>query len=249
MAAGGSSISPRFATGQYVGTPSPRVLARRSWARPVFVPVTIGAMSGVVGRESGVASGLITTTQQIGRSFRSGGALDDRRVGDISQIHRFARAPSAHERSPASTMASPWRSGSARRLCCIGAVVAFAAMPKVSVEPAAAQSSSHEKRERRRIVVSTGAVRVSGDGSSPTSVLSYSDRQTQAVVAVPPRRRCRRSARRIGRADCHLPTSRIWRSSRWRLRGSPGRFAASIRKQLRGVRSITSHRSGPSSRS
>lgn len=31
-----------------------------------FVPVTIGAMSGVVGAESGVASGLITTTQQVG---------------------------------------------------------------------------------------------------------------------------------------------------------------------------------------
>ena len=31
-----------------------------------FVPVTIGAMSGVVPNEAGVASGLITTTQQIG---------------------------------------------------------------------------------------------------------------------------------------------------------------------------------------
>ena len=52
--------------GTYVGTLLPGFLLAGVGLGLSFVPVTIGAMSGVVPNEAGVASGLITTTQQIG---------------------------------------------------------------------------------------------------------------------------------------------------------------------------------------
>ncbi len=52
--------------GTYLGTLLPGFLLAGVGLGLSFVPVTIGAMSGVVPNEAGVASGLITTTQQIG---------------------------------------------------------------------------------------------------------------------------------------------------------------------------------------
>ena len=67
LAAGGlvyfSQISP---SGTYVGTLLPGFLLAGVGLGLSFVPVTIGAVSGVSPDEAGVASGLITTTQQIG---------------------------------------------------------------------------------------------------------------------------------------------------------------------------------------
>jgi len=67
LAAGGlvyfTQISP---TGTYVGTLLPGFLLAGVGLGLSFVPVTIGAVSGVTPDEAGVASGLITTTQQIG---------------------------------------------------------------------------------------------------------------------------------------------------------------------------------------
>ena len=67
LAAGGlvyfAQISPH---GTYVGTLLPGFLLAGVGLGLSFVPVTIGAMTGVVPNEAGVASGLITTTQQIG---------------------------------------------------------------------------------------------------------------------------------------------------------------------------------------
>jgi MFS family permease len=67
LAAGGliyfAQISPH---GTYLGTLLPGFLLAGVGLGLSFVPVTIGAMSGVVPGEAGVASGLITTTQQIG---------------------------------------------------------------------------------------------------------------------------------------------------------------------------------------
>ncbi len=67
LAAGGliyfAQISPQ---GTYLGTLLPGFLLAGVGLGLSFVPVTIGAMSGVVHEEAGVASGLITTTQQIG---------------------------------------------------------------------------------------------------------------------------------------------------------------------------------------
>ncbi len=67
LAAGGliyfAQISPH---GTYVGTLLPGFLLAGVGLGLSFVPVTIGAMSGVASEEAGVASGLITTTQQIG---------------------------------------------------------------------------------------------------------------------------------------------------------------------------------------
>ncbi len=58
-----AQISPQ---GTYVGTLLPGFLLAGVGLGLSFVPVTIGAVSGVAPHEAGVASGLITTTQQIG---------------------------------------------------------------------------------------------------------------------------------------------------------------------------------------
>jgi EmrB/QacA subfamily drug resistance transporter len=67
LASGGlvyfTQISPQ---GTYLGTLLPGFLLAGVGLGLSFVPVTIGAMSGVVSDQAGVASGLITTTQQIG---------------------------------------------------------------------------------------------------------------------------------------------------------------------------------------
>jgi predicted MFS family arabinose efflux permease len=67
LAAGGlvyfAQISPH---GTYLGTLLPGFLLAGVGLGLSFVPVTIGAVSGVAPHEAGVASGLITTTQQIG---------------------------------------------------------------------------------------------------------------------------------------------------------------------------------------
>ena len=67
LAAGGliyfAQITPH---GTYLGTLLPGFLLAGVGLGLSFVPVTIGAMTGVVHEEAGVASGLITTTQQIG---------------------------------------------------------------------------------------------------------------------------------------------------------------------------------------
>jgi EmrB/QacA subfamily drug resistance transporter len=67
LASGGlvyfTQISPH---GTYLGTLLPGFLLAGVGLGLSFVPVTIGAVSGVTADEAGVASGLITTTQQIG---------------------------------------------------------------------------------------------------------------------------------------------------------------------------------------
>jgi EmrB/QacA subfamily drug resistance transporter len=67
LASGGlvyfTQISPH---GTYLGTLLPGFLLAGVGLGLSFVPVTIGAVSGVTSDEAGVASGLITTTQQIG---------------------------------------------------------------------------------------------------------------------------------------------------------------------------------------
>ena len=141
LAAGGliyfAQISPQ---GSYVGTLLPGFLLAGVGLGLAFVPVTIGAMSGVIGRESGVASGLITTTQEIGGAL--GVAVlstiaisaTSRFIASHPQGHQVALAGLNHGFSLAFWFGA--------LLAFIGAVVAFVAMPRVSVEPATAQSSS-----------------------------------------------------------------------------------------------------------
>jgi EmrB/QacA subfamily drug resistance transporter len=96
LAAGGlvyfTQISPQ---GTYVGTLLPGFLLAGVGLGLAFVPVTIGAVSGVVPDQAGVASGLITTTQQIG------GALGVAVLSTIaiSATTRFATShgPGRHE--------------------------------------------------------------------------------------------------------------------------------------------------------
>ena len=89
LASGGlvyfTQISPH---GTYLGTLLPGFLLAGVGLGLSFVPVTIGAVSGVVADEAGVASGLITTTQQVG------GALGVAVLSTIavSATTRFARS-------------------------------------------------------------------------------------------------------------------------------------------------------------
>ena len=141
LAAGGliyfAQISPQ---GSYVGTLLPGFLLAGVGLGLAFVPVTIGAMSGVIGRESGVASGLITTTQEIGGALgvavlsTIGISATSRFIASHAQGRQAALAGLNHGFSVAFWFGA--------LLAFVGAVVSFAAMPKVSVEPAAAQSSS-----------------------------------------------------------------------------------------------------------
>ena len=67
LAAGGLVYFSQITVhGSYVGTLLPGFLLAGTGLGLSFVPVTIGAVSGVRPNEAGVASGLITTTQQVG---------------------------------------------------------------------------------------------------------------------------------------------------------------------------------------
>ena len=67
LAAGGLVYFSQITVhGTYVGTLLPGFLLAGTGLGLSFVPVTIGAVSGVNPNEAGVASGLITTTQQVG---------------------------------------------------------------------------------------------------------------------------------------------------------------------------------------
>ena len=94
LAAGGliyfAQISPQ---GTYLGTLLPGFLLAGVGLGLSFVPVTIGAMSGVVPNEAGVASGLITTTQQIG------GALGVAVLSTIA-VSATTRFAGAHNKAP-----------------------------------------------------------------------------------------------------------------------------------------------------
>ena len=98
LAAGGliyfAQISPE---GTYLGTLLPGFLLAGVGLGLSFVPVTIGAVSGVAPNEAGVASGLITTTQQIG------GALGVAVLSSLA-VSATARFIGSHAHGP-STMA------------------------------------------------------------------------------------------------------------------------------------------------
>lgn len=67
LAAGGLVYFSQITVhGTYAGTLLPGFLLAGTGLGLAFVPVTIGAVSGVRPDEAGVASGLITTTQQVG---------------------------------------------------------------------------------------------------------------------------------------------------------------------------------------
>jgi predicted MFS family arabinose efflux permease len=116
-------ISPQ---GSYLGTLLPGFLLAGVGMGLSFVPVTIGAMSGVAPDEAGVASGLITTTQQIG------GALGVAVLSTIavsattnylgSHGHQVATAALNHGFSVAFWFAALFAA--------IGAVLAFFGLPR-----------------------------------------------------------------------------------------------------------------------
>ena len=149
LAAGGliyfAQISPH---GTYLGTLLPGFLLAGVGLGLSFVPVTIGAMSGVVPNEAGVASGLITTTQQIG------GALGVAVLSTIA-VSATTRFIGAHGQSTgpvdkrARLTASPSPSGSARSLRGSAASSPFSAWTApVSLGPLPRSRRSRSRRPR-----------------------------------------------------------------------------------------------------
>jgi EmrB/QacA subfamily drug resistance transporter len=95
-----------------------------------FVPITISATSGVAPADSGLASGLLTTTQQVGGSLglailstvsttRVGNAVDAGATLPLALTHGFKGAFIA-----------------AAALCALGLVVAIALLPSPARKPA-----------------------------------------------------------------------------------------------------------------
>jgi EmrB/QacA subfamily drug resistance transporter len=141
LAAGGlvyfTQISPH---GSYAATLLPGFLLAGVGLGLSFVPVTIGAVSGVVADEAGVASGLITTTQQIG------GALGVAVLSTIA-VSATTRFASSHGHGHQETIAALNHGFSlafwfGALFAAVGAVVAFfgmkgsAARSDISRQPA-----------------------------------------------------------------------------------------------------------------
>ena len=101
-----------------------------------FVPVTIGAMSGVVGTQSGVASGLITTTQQVG------GALGVAVLSTIALSATRSFADAHHHMAAALTHGFSIAFWFAALLSLIGALVA--ALGLKGVKPFESQVTEFE---------------------------------------------------------------------------------------------------------
>jgi len=89
--------------GSYAGDLLPAYIAAGIGVSFVFVPVSIAALAGVEGRLSGVASGLINTTEQIG------GALGVAIASSIFATHANSLLSSGH--SPPDALTSGFRLG------------------------------------------------------------------------------------------------------------------------------------------
>jgi EmrB/QacA subfamily drug resistance transporter len=112
--------------GDYVSHVLPAMVVLGAGLGMTFVPITISATSGVAAGDSGLASGLLTTTQQVGGSLglailstvsttRVGNALDAGSTLPLALTHGFKGAFIA-----------------AAGLCAVGLVVAIALLPSPS---------------------------------------------------------------------------------------------------------------------
>ncbi len=115
--------------GSYVGTLLPGFILAGVGLGLSFVPVTIGAVSGVAAEDAGVASGLINTTQQVG------GALGVAVLSTIavSAITRFtiANARTAHLTQAALTHGFSIAFWGGAVLAAVGAVVALVGLQRL----------------------------------------------------------------------------------------------------------------------
>jgi EmrB/QacA subfamily drug resistance transporter len=116
--------------GDYVSHVLPAMIVLGAGLGMTFVPITISATSGVAAGDSGLASGLLTTTQQVGGSLglaimstvsttRLGNALNAGSPLTVALTHGFKGAFIA-----------------AAALCAVGLVVALALLPSPARESA-----------------------------------------------------------------------------------------------------------------
>jgi EmrB/QacA subfamily drug resistance transporter len=116
--------------GTYLGTLLPGFVLAGTGLGLAFVPVTIGAVSGVPVREAGVASGLINTTQQVG------GALGVAVLSTIA-ISTFNSFVAVRGHSPEVATAGLTHGfsvafWSAAIMACVGSLVAFFGLERVA---------------------------------------------------------------------------------------------------------------------
>jgi EmrB/QacA subfamily drug resistance transporter len=115
--------------GDYASHVLPAMIVLGAGLGMTFVPITISATSGVAPGDSGLASGLLTTTQQVGGSLglailstvsttRVGNALDAGSTLPLALTHGFKGAFIA-----------------AAALCALGLVVAMALLPSPARKP------------------------------------------------------------------------------------------------------------------
>jgi EmrB/QacA subfamily drug resistance transporter len=145
LAAGGliyfAQISPH---GTYLGTLLPGFLLAGVGLGLSFVPVTIGAVSGVNPNEAGVASGLITTTQQIG------GALGVAVLSSLA-VSATTRFIGSHAHAP-STMADALTHGFSIAFwfgavfAGVGCLIAFFGMDRTPMTGADASNATFGER-------------------------------------------------------------------------------------------------------
>ena len=94
-----------------------------------FVPITIAATNGVAGGDSGLASGLLNTTQQVGGSLG---------LAILSSVSTTRVTSSLHGGSPLSMALTHGFKGAfivAAVLCAVGVVVALVLLPRRPREP------------------------------------------------------------------------------------------------------------------
>jgi sugar phosphate permease len=101
-----------------------------------FVPITIAATNGVAARDSGLASGLLNTTQQVG------GSLGLAILSSVANTRSASALASGSSATAALTHGFKGAFVVAALLCAIGVVVALVLLPGRPREPAAAPAEA-----------------------------------------------------------------------------------------------------------
>ena len=115
--------------GDYASHVLPAIIVLGIGLGTSFVPITIAATSGVAGGDSGLASGLLNSTQQVGGSLG---------LAILSSVSTTRITSALHGGLPASLALTHGFKGAfivAAALCAVGVAVALALLPRRPREP------------------------------------------------------------------------------------------------------------------